>query len=166
MRRSAARRSSIDQCREKLVSSIESSLEKVAEWGKLNLVQFNPQNTQVCAFTTKKPHLSFAGHIVRRTDGRWGRKPPTRWTDGLVKIAGICWMRAAQDRKTQHIIFASATPRLFDIRSDQQIGHYTPPGNGGFTSCEHTPISKAGNALQAVKWASLCAGNAPVIPLM
>ncbi|XP_050668852.1 uncharacterized protein LOC126968081 [Leptidea sinapis] len=47
-------RENVDQCREKLVSSIESSLEKVAEWGKLNLVQFNPQKTQVCAFTTKK----------------------------------------------------------------------------------------------------------------
>lgn len=27
------------------------------------------------------------------------------------------------------------TARLFDIRSDQQLGHYTPPGAGGFTSC-------------------------------
>ncbi|CAG9781921.1 unnamed protein product [Diatraea saccharalis] len=27
------------------------------------------------------------------------------------------------------------TARLFDIRSDQQLGHYTPPGNCGFTSC-------------------------------
>ncbi|CAH2232310.1 jg439, partial [Pararge aegeria aegeria] len=27
------------------------------------------------------------------------------------------------------------TARLFDLRSDQQIGHYKPPGNSGFTSC-------------------------------
>ena len=55
----------------------------------------------------------WAGHIARRTDGRWGRKvlewrprtgrrcvgrPPTRWTDDLVKAAGIRWMRVARDR--------------------------------------------------------------------
>ena len=55
----------------------------------------------------------WAGHIARRTDGRWGRKvlewrprtgrrcvgrPPTRWTDDLVKVAGIRWMRVARDR--------------------------------------------------------------------
>ncbi|KAI8431975.1 hypothetical protein MSG28_004504 [Choristoneura fumiferana] len=55
----------------------------------------------------------WAGHIARRTDGRWGQKvlewrprtgrravgrPPTRWSDDLVKIAGSRWMRKAQDR--------------------------------------------------------------------
>jgi exonuclease III len=55
----------------------------------------------------------WAGHIARRTDGRWGGKvlewrpragrrsvgrPPTRWTDDLSKVAGSRWMRAAQDR--------------------------------------------------------------------
>ena len=55
----------------------------------------------------------WAGHIARRTDGRWGRKvlewrprtgrrsvgrPPTRWTDDLARVAGIRWMRDAQDR--------------------------------------------------------------------
>ncbi|KAI8436342.1 hypothetical protein MSG28_004376 [Choristoneura fumiferana] len=54
----------------------------------------------------------WAGHIARRTDGRWGQKvlewrprtgrravgrPPTRWSDDLVKIAGSRWMRKAQD---------------------------------------------------------------------
>jgi hypothetical protein len=54
----------------------------------------------------------WAGHIARRTDGRWGGKvlewrprtgrrsvgrAPTRWTDDLVKVAGSRWMRAAQD---------------------------------------------------------------------
>ncbi|KAI8427297.1 hypothetical protein MSG28_001884 [Choristoneura fumiferana] len=48
-----------------------------------------------------------------KTDGRWGQKvlewrprtgrravgrPPTRWSDDLVKIAGSRWMRKAQDR--------------------------------------------------------------------
>jgi hypothetical protein len=57
----------------------------------------------------------WAGHIARRTDGCWGGKvlewwprtgrrsvgrPPTRWTDDLVKVAGSRWMRAAQDRST------------------------------------------------------------------
>jgi hypothetical protein len=51
--------------------------------------------------------------LARRTDGRWGGKilewrprterrsvgrPPTRWTDDLVKVAGNRWMRAAQDQ--------------------------------------------------------------------
>ncbi|KAJ8709615.1 hypothetical protein PYW08_009619 [Mythimna loreyi] len=55
----------------------------------------------------------WAGHIARRTDGRCGGKvlewrprtgrrsvgrPPTRWTDDLVKVAGSRWMRTAQDR--------------------------------------------------------------------
>ncbi|KAI8421377.1 hypothetical protein MSG28_009457 [Choristoneura fumiferana] len=55
----------------------------------------------------------WAGHIARRTDDRWGQKvlewrprtgrravgrPPTRWSDDLVKIAGSRWMRKAQDR--------------------------------------------------------------------
>ncbi|CAB3231006.1 unnamed protein product [Arctia plantaginis] len=55
----------------------------------------------------------WAGHIARRTDGRWGSKvlqwrprtgkrsvgrPPTRWTDDLVKVAGNRWMQAAINR--------------------------------------------------------------------
>ena len=55
----------------------------------------------------------WAGHIVRRSDGRWGKKllewrprtskrsvgrPPARWTDDLVKIAGSRWMQVAMDR--------------------------------------------------------------------
>lgn len=38
----------------KLVSSIESTLDQVSDWGDLNLVQFNPIKTQVCAFSTKR----------------------------------------------------------------------------------------------------------------
>ncbi|KAI8429517.1 hypothetical protein MSG28_000150 [Choristoneura fumiferana] len=51
--------------------------------------------------------------VAKRTDGRWGLKvlewrprtgrravgrPPIRWSDDLVKIAGSRWMRKAQDR--------------------------------------------------------------------
>ncbi|CAG9565546.1 unnamed protein product [Danaus chrysippus] len=57
----------------------------------------------------------WAGHIARRTDARWGQRvlewqpragrrsvgrPPTRWSDDLVKVAGIRWMRVAQDRSS------------------------------------------------------------------
>jgi hypothetical protein len=56
----------------------------------------------------------WAGHIARRTDGRWGGKvlewrprtgrrsvgrSPTRWSDDLVKVAGSR-MRASQDRSS------------------------------------------------------------------
>ncbi|KPJ20910.1 hypothetical protein RR48_00493 [Papilio machaon] len=51
----------------------------------------------------------------RRTDERWGRKvlgwrphtgrrsagrPAARWTDDLFKVAGVSWMRVAQDRSS------------------------------------------------------------------
>ncbi|CAH2234041.1 jg25602 [Pararge aegeria aegeria] len=57
----------------------------------------------------------WAGHVCRRTDGRWSRKvlewrprvgkrsvgrPPTRWSDDLRKVAGIDWMRKAENRKS------------------------------------------------------------------
>ncbi|XP_045500778.1 uncharacterized protein LOC123698240 [Colias croceus] len=42
------------ECRNNLVSSIETSLEEVSNWGRRNLFQFNPKKTQVCAFTAKK----------------------------------------------------------------------------------------------------------------
>ncbi|CAH2266686.1 jg19836 [Pararge aegeria aegeria] len=55
----------------------------------------------------------WAGHVARRTDGRWGLKvlewrprtgkrsvgrPPTRWTDDIRRVAGSYWRRAAQGR--------------------------------------------------------------------
>ncbi|CAH2264014.1 jg16397 [Pararge aegeria aegeria] len=55
----------------------------------------------------------WAGHIARRTDGRWGLKvlewrprtgkrsvgrPQTRWTDDIRRVAGSRWRQAAQDR--------------------------------------------------------------------
>ncbi|CAH2239297.1 jg6872 [Pararge aegeria aegeria] len=55
----------------------------------------------------------WAGHIARRTDGRWCLKvlewrprtgkrsvgrPPTRWTDDFRRVAGSLWRQAAQDR--------------------------------------------------------------------
>ncbi|TLL64776.1 reverse transcriptase family protein, partial [Acinetobacter baumannii] len=47
-------RSVVQERRSKLVSEVENSLGRVSEWGELNLVQFNPLKTQVCAFTAKK----------------------------------------------------------------------------------------------------------------
>ena len=70
----------------------------------------------------------WAGHIARRTDGRWGRKvlewrprtgkrsvgrPPTRWTDDLIKTAGSRWMQAAYNRsywKSIGPMFSSGRP--------------------------------------------------------
>ncbi|CAH2236091.1 jg4788 [Pararge aegeria aegeria] len=47
----------------------------------------------------------WAGHIARRTDGRWPRtgkrsvgRPPMRWIDGIKRVAGSRWKQAAQDR--------------------------------------------------------------------
>ncbi|KPJ14497.1 hypothetical protein RR48_13568, partial [Papilio machaon] len=54
-------------------------------------------------------------HIARRTDDRRGRKvlewrprtgrrsvgrPPARWTDDQVEVAGVSWMRVAQERSS------------------------------------------------------------------
>ncbi|KAI8438995.1 hypothetical protein MSG28_011294 [Choristoneura fumiferana] len=56
----------------------------------------------------------WAGHIARRTDNRWGRKvlewrprtgrrsvgrPPTRWTDDIVRVAGNRWTQVASCRE-------------------------------------------------------------------
>ncbi|CAH2239727.1 jg6796 [Pararge aegeria aegeria] len=55
----------------------------------------------------------WAGHVCRRTDGRWGSRvlelrprigkrsvgrPPARWTDDLKKVPGSDWMRKAAVR--------------------------------------------------------------------
>ncbi|XP_063540969.1 uncharacterized protein LOC134749894 [Cydia strobilella] len=47
-------RENVIESRNKLVSEIETSLKEISEWGRLNLVRFNPAKTQVCAFTAKK----------------------------------------------------------------------------------------------------------------
>ncbi|CAK1602439.1 unnamed protein product [Parnassius mnemosyne] len=47
-------RENVAEYRNKFVSEVESLLNKVSDWGRINLVQFNPQKTQVCAFTAKK----------------------------------------------------------------------------------------------------------------
>ncbi|VVC89092.1 unnamed protein product [Leptidea sinapis] len=75
-------------------------------------LRYRIRNEEICR-RTKVTHIAQliaklkwqrAGHIVRRIDGRWGNvmlvRSPTRWTDDLVKIAGIRWMRAAQDRSS------------------------------------------------------------------
>ena len=65
------------------------------------------------ALKVSKLKWQWAGHIARRTDNRWGKKvlewrprtgrrsvgrPPTRWTDDLVKTAGNRWMQEASSR--------------------------------------------------------------------
>ena len=52
-------REKVDQWRNKLVSSVEATLVNISSWGKKNLVQFNPLNTQVCAITIKKTSFIF-----------------------------------------------------------------------------------------------------------
>lgn len=47
-------RSVVEESRIRLVSEVENSLMSVSEWGRLNLVQFNPTKTQVCVFSAKK----------------------------------------------------------------------------------------------------------------
>ncbi|CAH2270012.1 jg1963 [Pararge aegeria aegeria] len=75
------------------------------------------QRTKVTdkAFRVSILKWQWAGHVCRRTDGRWSRKvlewrprvgkrslgrPPTRWSDDLRKVAGIDWVRKAQNRKS------------------------------------------------------------------
>ncbi|CAF4900062.1 unnamed protein product [Pieris macdunnoughi] len=47
-------RAVVDEYRNKLVSEVETLLRGVSDWGRQNLVQFNPKKTQVCAFSAKK----------------------------------------------------------------------------------------------------------------
>ncbi|PZC74016.1 hypothetical protein B5X24_HaOG208430 [Helicoverpa armigera] len=82
------------------------------------------------AHRISKLKWQWAGHIARRADGRWGRKvlewrprtskrsvgrPPTRWTDDLIKVAGRRWMQVASNR------------RVVEIRGCfQEWAHYVP----------------------------------------
>uniref|UniRef100_A0A2H1WXR7 SFRICE_038686 n=1 Tax=Spodoptera frugiperda TaxID=7108 RepID=A0A2H1WXR7_SPOFR len=59
-----------------------------------------------------KLEWQWAGHIARTTDGHWGRKvlewkprtgnhqkrPSTKWTDDLIKVAGSGWMQIVSKR--------------------------------------------------------------------
>ena len=60
---------------------------------------------------------NWAGHLARRGDGRWSKavtewrpsngkrsvgRPAARWADDIVAIAGVTWMRLAQDRGAWH----------------------------------------------------------------
>ncbi|XP_052750759.1 uncharacterized protein LOC128200667 [Galleria mellonella] len=56
-------RAHTDECRNRLVSEIETSLHQVSIWGEQNLVQFNPKKTQVCAFTAKKTPFVVSPHF-------------------------------------------------------------------------------------------------------
>ncbi|KAJ0169495.1 hypothetical protein K1T71_015082 [Dendrolimus kikuchii] len=61
----------------------------------------------------------WAGHVCRRTDGRWSKRvlewrprlgkrsvgrPPARWSDDLRKIAGRGWMRKTGDRDMWRVL--------------------------------------------------------------
>ncbi|CAF4937092.1 unnamed protein product [Pieris macdunnoughi] len=52
--RAGTSRAVVDEYRNKLVSEVETLLRGVSDWGRQNLVQFNPKKTQVCAFSAKK----------------------------------------------------------------------------------------------------------------
>jgi len=62
--------------------------------------------------TAKKVKWRWAGHIARRTDGRWTtsvlhwirrekkrsrRRPNVRWVDEIKRFSGATWMRIAAD---------------------------------------------------------------------
>jgi hypothetical protein len=47
-------------------------------------------------YNEKEKVLEWRPRTGRRSVGR----PPPRWTDDLVKVAGSHWMRAAQDRSS------------------------------------------------------------------
>ncbi|CAH0403962.1 unnamed protein product [Chilo suppressalis] len=64
------------------------------------------------AHRISKLKWQWAGHISRRTDGRWSRKvlewrprlgkrsvgrPETRWDDDIRRLAGVGWMRVAEN---------------------------------------------------------------------
>ena len=52
--RASLSRENAEQCRNKLMSSIEASLDNVSSRGERNFVQFYPLKTQICLLTTKK----------------------------------------------------------------------------------------------------------------
>ncbi|CAH2231299.1 jg20615 [Pararge aegeria aegeria] len=114
-----ARKKSAEICSEaKLISYLESGATNVTEEMRrkhsiessysVNKERLNKQAQRVA-----KLKWQWAGHIARRTDGRWGLKvlewrprtgkrsvgrPQTRWTDDIRRVAGSRWRQAAQDR--------------------------------------------------------------------
>ena len=55
------------------------------------------------AHRISKLKWQWAGHIVRRTDSLVPvERPPTRWSDDLVRHAGSRWMQVALDRALWH----------------------------------------------------------------
>ncbi|KPJ21349.1 hypothetical protein RR48_00319 [Papilio machaon] len=51
-----------------------------------------PQNGRPCGHKV----LEWRPRTGRRSEGR----PPARWTDDLVKVAGVSWMRVVKDRSS------------------------------------------------------------------
>ena len=52
--RASLSRENAEQCRNKLMSSIEASPDNVSSWSEKNFVQFYPLKTHICLLTTKK----------------------------------------------------------------------------------------------------------------
>ncbi|CAH2261953.1 jg7002 [Pararge aegeria aegeria] len=84
--------------------------------GQIRNVEIRRRTTGI-AQRVAKLKWQWAGHIVRRRDGRWGLKvlewqprtgkrsvggrlvsPTTRWTDDIRRVAGSRWIQAAQNR--------------------------------------------------------------------
>ncbi|CAH2266802.1 jg7985 [Pararge aegeria aegeria] len=78
-----------------------------------NVIRRSTRITDI-AQRVAKLKWQWAGHIVRRRDGRWGPKvlewqprtgkrsvgqPPTRWMDDIRRVAGSRWIQAAQNRE-------------------------------------------------------------------
>ncbi|RVE54887.1 hypothetical protein evm_000254 [Chilo suppressalis] len=105
------------------------------------------QRTKVTdiAHRISKLKWQWAGHISRRTGGRWSRKvlewrprlgkrsvgrPETRWDDDIRRLAGVGWMGVAQNREqwralgeTYPINVPTARAQAFPIDGIGRLGH-------------------------------------------
>ncbi|CAH2207571.1 jg12303 [Pararge aegeria aegeria] len=82
----------------------------------------------------------WAGHIARRSDGRWGSKllewqprtgkrsvvrPPTRWTDDIKRIAGSRWIQADQNRGVRNALQKTSIGCFDDDDDDYHFNSIT-----------------------------------------
>ncbi|XP_041987742.1 guanine nucleotide-binding protein subunit beta-2 [Aricia agestis] len=109
-------------------------------------VDFNAHAGDVVSISLSPDMNSYVTGSVDRTCKLWdvrAENAKQTFFGHEADVNSVCFHPSGQ-------AFATAsedkTARLFDIRSDQQIGHYTPVGNGGFTSCG---LSSSGRYLLA-----------------
>ena len=65
----------------------------------------------------------WAGHICRRTDGRWSRRViewrprlgKSRWSDNIRQIAGGHWMGKAEDRAARYALQEAYVQHWTDV---------------------------------------------------